>query len=186
MPPGHWALRVAPASSHCPALYHVWGTSGEDELWGVQEGQDFQDPPTLPGHTPRSRLQDGPCSLRWTRTQGWHTEGRSADGRALKRKNLLSNAKAHPSVLTTSRRKCQFSTNVSLILLISFKEQNRPRAQSFSQEGTITAPLATARTVTGPGTLFFSRHCAQPFGDKPFSSQDPVRWVILLPSFRRR
>lgn len=45
VPPGHWALRVAPASSHRPALSHVWGTSGEDELWGVQEGQDFQDSP---------------------------------------------------------------------------------------------------------------------------------------------
>lgn len=110
-------------------------------------------PPTLPGCTPRSRLQGGPCSLRWTRTQGRHVEGRSADGRALKRKHLLSTAKARPSVLTTSRRKCQFSANVSLILLIFFKEQNRPRAQNFSQEGTITAPLVTARTVTRPGTL---------------------------------
>ena len=110
-------------------------------------------PPTLPGRTPRSRLQGGPCSLRWTRTQGRHVEGRSADGRALKRKHLLSTAKARPSVLTTSRRKCQFSANVPLILLISFKEQNRPRAQNFSQEGTITAPLVTARTVTRPGAL---------------------------------
>lgn len=32
VPPGHWALRVAPASSHRPALSHVWGTSREDEL----------------------------------------------------------------------------------------------------------------------------------------------------------
>ena len=48
---------------------------------------------------------------------------RGTDGSALKRKRLLSNAKALPSVLTTSRRKCQFSTNVSLILVISFREQ---------------------------------------------------------------
>ena len=142
-------------------------------------------PPTLPGRTPRSRLQGGPCSLSWTRTQGRRTECRSTDGRALERKNLLSHAKARLSLLTTSRRKCQFSTNVSLILLISFKEQNRPRAQTFSQEGTITAPVVTARTVTRPGTLSFSRHCTQPFGDKPFSSQDPVRWVIFLPPFHR-
>lgn len=32
VPPGHWALRVALAFSHRPALSHVWGTSREDEL----------------------------------------------------------------------------------------------------------------------------------------------------------
>lgn len=59
MPPGHWALRGPSLFPLPQVLYHVWGTSGEDELWGSTEGQDFQDPHPARTHA-KVQTQDGP------------------------------------------------------------------------------------------------------------------------------
>lgn len=77
----------------------------------------------LPGPPARQDAFCGPCSPGAGRGGGDEDPGQAREIQGHRWKCLLSNAKALPSVLTTSRRKCPFSTNVSLILVISFKEQ---------------------------------------------------------------
>lgn len=94
----------------------VWGASQEEELRGAQEWQDFfQDPQLARTHSVGLALPGG--------AGGNEDPGQAREVQGHRWKRLLSNTKTLPSVLTTSRRKCPFSTNVSLILVMSFEEQ---------------------------------------------------------------
>lgn len=121
-----------------------------------------------PGHTPRPSLQGVALAFRGAGTEGRRVQNRGTGTLHQKAVTLgkCFLGKAPPSALTTSRRKRRLSTNVSLILLLSFKEHEQTSDTGFQPGSHLHGQTSnhSDNSDNTRSTYVLSRHLLSPLG----------------------